>query len=103
MGKERRVELNNLLIEALGSNNVYFQPPANIQMKYPCIVYERDNASFRSADNMNYIWKQRYQVTLIDRNPDSPTIDKLRMFKNSSYQRGFRTAELNHDIFVIYH
>lgn len=103
MGLDRRKELHEILKTALGSNNVYFQPPEDRLMQYPCIVYERDNASFKSADNHQYSVTQRYQVTLIDQNPDSDVIDKLLVLPLSSFNRHFATSGLNHDVFVIYH
>lgn len=72
-------------------------------MQYPCIVYERDNASLKSADNDPYTWTQRYQVTIIDPNPDSDVIDKVAAMPLSSYSRHFATSGLNHDVFVLYH
>ena len=103
MGLERRKELNDIFKELLGSDNVYFQPPEDRIMKYPCIVYQRDNASFKSADNLPYSTTQRYQVTLIDQNPDSDVVDRLMNLPLSSFNRHFTTSGLNHDVFVIYH
>lgn len=103
MGRENRIELNTIFKDLLGSNNVYFQPPPNIDLSYPCIVYERDNASYRKADNILYMYKQRYKVTYIDANPDSDTIEKLASLPFSSFNRHFATSGLNHDVFQIYH
>ena len=36
---ERRLELHEALCEVLGSRNVYFQPPDNVTMRYPCFVF----------------------------------------------------------------
>jgi hypothetical protein len=72
-------------------------------MQYPCIVYERDNASTKYADNLPYRHTVRYQVTLIDRSPDSDVYDKLAALPLSSFSRHFATSGLNHDVFVIYH
>jgi len=51
-----RLELQEVLESLLGSRNVYFQPPLNLKMNYPCIIYKRDDAetefariSFRDA------------------------------------------------------
>jgi hypothetical protein len=101
--RTRRASLNDLLKSLLGSNNVYFQPPPDINMSYPCIVYERDNAALKSADNIPYSVTQRYQVTYIDPTPDSDVIDKLLDLPYSSFSRHFATSGLNHDVFVIYH
>jgi hypothetical protein len=103
MALDRRKQLNDILKVLLGSNNVYFQPPDNVTMQYPCIVYERDNASVKHADNSPYNVRQRYQVTLIDRNPDSEVVDKLLAMPLSAFSRHFATSGLNHDVFVIYH
>lgn len=104
MPPSRRLELQLKLEATLGSENVYFQPPENSTLRYPCIVYERDNASFKAADNKpNYHWVQRYQVTYIDQNPDSDVIDKLAAYPYSSFSRHFATSGLNHDVFVIYY
>lgn len=103
MGLDQRLELQTKLEEILESVNVYFQPPPNLVMQYPCIVYERDNATLKNANNLTYFWRPRYQVTLIDRNPDSDVIDKLAALPLSSFSRHFATSGLNHDVFVIYH
>jgi hypothetical protein len=103
MGLDRRKELNDILKDLLGSDNVYFQPPEDRTMQYPCIVYERDNASLKPADNFPYSVTQRYQVTLIDRDPDSDVVDKLLTLPLCAFNRHFATSGLNHDVFVIYH
>lgn len=103
MALSRRLKLQTLLEQILGSNRVYFQPPKDAVMEYPCIVYERDDASARAADNYSYNWFQGYQVTYIDRLPDSDVIDKLAELPLSSFRRHFATSGLNHDVFVIYH
>lgn len=107
MGKAKRMELSAKLHEAMISSgnpdNVYFQPGPDVTMSYPCIAYERDNASSQYGDNMPYAWAQRYQVTYMDYQPDSDVIDKLAQMPYSSYNRHFATSGLNHDVFVIYH
>lgn len=97
-----RLSLQALLETALGSANVYFQPPANVQMLYPCIVYSRDNASSDFADNKPYRVEKRYQVTVIDRNPDSSIPDKIAAMPLTTFNRFFTANGLNHDVFVVY-
>ena len=38
MAETKQEKLGKALIELLGSNNVYFQPPESIKIDYPCIV-----------------------------------------------------------------
>lgn len=101
MGKPR-VELQALLESVLGSDQVYFQPPPNITMKYPCIVYKRDNASTEFAGDKPYIYTLRYQVTVIDQNPDSAIPGKVAALPMTIFNRTFAAGNLNHDVFVVY-
>lgn len=98
----QRLDLQTLFEDLLGSENVYFQPPANVQMKYPCIVYKRDFARTQHADNRPYRYKKRYQVTHIGQDPDSPTPDKLAHVESSAFERHFTANNLHHDVFTIF-
>lgn len=102
MGRPRS-ELQQNLEAMLGSGNVYFQPPPNVTMTYPCIVYQRDDTSVQHADDHPYRVDQAYQVTHISENPDSDVVDKLQRYPSSEFSRHFATSGLNHDVFVIYH
>lgn len=82
--------------------NVYFQPPANVQIEYPCIVYERSYALTDYAGNIPYRYEKRYQVTVIDRDPDSEIPDKVAALPTSSFNRFFKAENLNHDVFNVY-
>ena len=98
-----RVELQAILEAILGTRQVYFQPPTNVKMEYPCIVYSRDAADASFADNASYRYTQRYQMTYIDRNPDTQTmVEKLARLPMCSYSRFYTADNLNHDVFTIY-
>lgn len=97
-----RLELQTLLENILGSRNVYFQPPASIRMNYPAIVYARDYSAVTHADNQPYNVVLRYQVTVIDRNPDSEIPGKIRQLPLCQFTRFFTSEDLNHDIFDLY-
>jgi hypothetical protein len=98
----RRLEFQALLITLLGSDHVYFQPPASLQLKYPCIVYSRDTIDIRHADNSPYKHKTRYQLTVIDLDPDSEIVEKVKELPMCSYSRFFTADDLNHDVFEIF-
>jgi hypothetical protein len=97
-----RSELQELLVSILGSDNVYFQPPSNITMNYPCIVYRRDYLSAHFADNIPYNNKKRYQITIIDSDPDSNIADKIAELPLCSFDRFFTADNLNHDIYNLF-
>lgn len=101
----RRPELSaklNAIMDEVGGN-VYYQPPEDHKMIYPCLVYELEEVNIKFADNGPYSLWDRYQVTLIRHEPDSPVIRKLLGLPHSSFSRHYATSGLNHDVFVIYH
>jgi hypothetical protein len=97
-----RLELQALLRSTLGSNNVYFQPPPNITMQYPCIVYSRDDRDSRFANNKPYAHLVGYQVTVIDRNPDSLIPDRVANLPLCEFQRTYTADNLNHDVYKLF-
>lgn len=98
----RRLDLQKLLVDLLGSKNVYFQPRETLTMEYPCIVYRRDYAKTDFADNRPYRFKKRYQITLIDIDPDSDIHEKLAALPLCVYDRFFTADNLNHDVYNIF-
>lgn len=98
----QRLDLHKILVDILGSSNVYFQPPETLKMQYPCIVYERGSGDTIFADNISYRFVKRYQVTVIDRDPDSLIPDKVAELPMCTYDRHYTVENLNHDIFNLY-
>lgn len=84
------------------TDNVYFQPPSNVEMKYPCIVYQRSSIKTDFADNSPYNNTKRYQVTVIDPNPDGDITDKVAALPMCSFDRFFAFDGLNHDVFSLF-
>ena len=83
-------------------DRVYFQPPASINMQYPCIIYSRDGSSTDHANNGLYRHAKRYQVTVVDRNPDTELADKIEALQYASFERSFAADDLNHYVFTIF-
>lgn len=71
-------------------------------MQYPCIVYARDNADTRFADNQPRMRTTRYSVTVIDRDPDSDIPGKVAMLPLCSTDRSFVADNLHHDVFRLF-
>jgi hypothetical protein len=104
MADARRVDLHNKLCAILGSSNVYFQPPESIRMKYPAIVYNLTSGSTRYASNGLYMYRKRYDVTVMDKNPDA-NWDKtlLSEFEYCSFERAYAADNINHWQFSLYY
>lgn len=81
---DQRLELQRKLEEILGSKNVYFQPPPNVTLKYPCIIYNLEAFDPWMADGETYFLNLRYRLTYIDRRPDSDIPEKLERMRYTS-------------------
>jgi hypothetical protein len=99
----RRLEFHQILKEVLGSDHVYFQPPADVKMKYPAIVYKRQAIDAKLADDQLYGTVTGYMVSVIDTNPDSEIPGKILELPMSRFNRHYTANNLNHDIFSIYY
>ncbi len=98
-----RLELQEKLVSVLGSDQVFFQPPSNVQMKYPAIVYELSGEFIKRSNNKRYIKYNKYTVTYIYksiRNDLKETI--MDAFTFVDYDRRFIADGLYQDVFTIY-
>lgn len=99
-----RLELQKTLCELLGSNDVYFQPPSSIRLKYPCIIYNLTNIEARRADNRAYNLDHGYELTYITKNPDDGFKELLiETFPKCRFNRFFTSDNLNHYVFILYY
>ena len=96
----RRLELQEML-ESI-CDNVYFQPPASERMSYPCIRYELYDIDNKFADNKVYLQDHGWQLTVIDRNPDSEIADRVSRIDGIRFNRFYRADNLNHTVFILY-
>lgn len=101
--EENRLKLHAELVTILGSENVYFQPPENVKIKYPAIIYSREDLQDQFANDDIYNRKVRYQIKSIDSNPINDTIEKLSKMRYCSFDRHYNSDNLNHDIFTIFY
>lgn len=92
---DKRIELHYKLLTLL--NNVYFQPPSNVRLAYPCIVYHKRPPEVKMANNSSYNKTQEYQITVIDQNPDSDTAERiLGLFPYCTIESYSIIGNLNH-------
>lgn len=100
---DRRPNLQALLETVLGSRNVYFQPPSSVRIKYPAIIYSRSDIDNLHANNAVYKSDVAYQLIVIDADPDSEIVDKVRTLPKCRFNRHYTSDNLNHDVFTIYY
>ena len=99
MDQERK-KLQDLLLTF--APHVYFQPPEKTELQYPCIVYRRDYAATRFANDHPYSNRTRYLVTVIDPDADGAIRRQVAAMPLTTYNRFFTTSDLNHDVFYVY-
>lgn len=100
---DRRLQLHEVLCTALGSRNVYYQPPESVRMNYPAIVYSLYDIDNVHADNVVYKQQNGYQITVIDRDPDSVIKDRVSRIPGIRFNRPYTADNLNHWAFVLYY
>ena len=98
-----RIDLQNVLEELLGIRNVYYQPPESLKMSYPAIVYSRKTIDNSYANNSVYKQNYAYEITVIDKNPDSEIVNKVSKLPTCRFDRHFKSDNLNHDVFTLYY
>lgn len=99
---QSREKLHSKLILLLGSNNVYYQPPAGKEMLYPCIRYSINEIDSKKANNLSYINTKGYNIIVISKSPDHEVIEKLLELPMSSFDRHYVSDNLNHDVIKLF-
>lgn len=101
--RNTREELQELLQKTIDSENVYFQPPASIQIKYPCVVYELEDLTPVFADDLTYLLHDSYQITFMTHDPDDWRIKKLAELPMIRFSRYFAADNINHYVYIMYY
>lgn len=96
-----RYDLDKILRDILGSDNVYFSPPDGMRMNYPCVVYHLSSIRTVKADNKKYLKIPRYTITLIDEDPDSIYMEPLLDLPHCSMDNVFTYDNLNHFVYTL--
>ena len=99
---DQRLKLHEELSAIIGSDHVYYQPPESMKLNYPCMVYKLNRFNVRHADDLKYIKKREYTVTLIDRDPDSKYVESLESEPRTSFERFYTANNLNHWVFIVH-
>ena len=103
LGLEKRLEFQAFLEEILGSEDVYFQPPENITLTYPCVIYKRDLIESEFADNVPYSSGTKYEVMVITSDPDDDIVPKVAGLPQARHLRFYTADKLNHDVFTVFY
>lgn len=100
---KHRLKLQEKLESIIGNKNVYFQPPENLKLSYPCIVYSLSLYQNIHANDNVYLQNDNYSVTVIDKDPESKIVDKISLLPMTSFDRHYVSDNLYHSVFTIYY
>lgn len=93
----RRLKLQETLSGLTGIKKAYFQPPASIQLEYPCIIFTYSNERILHANNYTYKEEDEYEVTLITKEPlPDEVMTELRELPYTRFSRHFVNDNLHH-------
>ena len=97
-------QLHEVLKEIMGDKEVYYQPPENVKLTYPCIVFENSTALSQFADNKPYVKTKRYTVTLVTKTADNDFYkDQLMDLSMCTFDREFRNDGIVNTVFNMYY
>lgn len=99
-----RLELHEELCAILGTKNAYFQSPASVLMKYPCIRYSKGSPDNKRADDKVYTSTNCYEGVVIDEDPDSEIPNSLvEHFQMCRLGKSYHVNNLHHTPFTLYY
>ena len=100
----RRLELHDKLRDLVGNNNVYFQPPASVQISYPCVVYHIGSGDAKRPDPILYNYTNSSDGLFIFKKPTIEIIEQvLNAIPMCRFTRGYVADNLNHYAFTLYY
>lgn len=99
--ERKRLSLKKILDSIPGCKKTYYTPPTGMEMEYPCIIYDIIGDKRTFADNIPYLAKIQWSITVIDEDPDSILADYLLKDANYAFDRKFSASGLNHFVFSI--
>ncbi len=100
--EERRIKAWNIFVGILGSENVYFDPPESAKIEYPAIIFSREKIWKTEADNVGYLFNDRFEVKFIRKTESGDIVDKLLMLPYCEHNRSYKASDMYHDAFTFY-
>ena len=97
-----RLNLHTILLKVIGNENVYFDPPSNMLLSYPCIKYNREKIDVKRADNTVYIKRNKYSISVIGTRDTDKAVSELLCLPYCTYNREYTVGGLTHTVLTIF-
>lgn len=95
-------DLLHMLRLAVQYDQVYFQPPENLKIRYPAVVFHLSKIEIDHASDVPYKGAKEYSVTLITKDPEPDVIDEILKIPYSSLDTTYISDGMNHFVFTVY-
>lgn len=95
-------DLLRLLQQVVQHDRVYFQPPENLKIGYPAVVFHLSKIEIDRASDVPYKGAKEYSVTLITKDPEPDVIDEILKIPYSSLDTTYISDGMNHFVFTVY-
>ena len=95
-------DLLGLLQKAVSHNRVYFQPPENLKIGYPAVVFHLSKIKLDHADDAPYKGAREYSVTLITKEPEPEVLDEILKIPYTTLDTTYISDGMNHFVFTTY-
>lgn len=95
-------DLLHLLQKAVDHNRVYFQPPENLKIGYPAIIFNLSKIKLDHADDVPYKGAREYSVTLITTEPEPKILDEILKIPYTTLDTTYISDGMNHFVFTTY-
>ena len=107
IGEANNVMASRLLLHKalkdLGISNVYFQPPENVKLQFPCVVYKFTKFETEHADDIPYEIKRKYNILYITKDPDDNKPEEIAWaFPTISHINTYVSDTLYHHSYDLY-
>jgi hypothetical protein len=103
--EENRLFLHSLLETTFPDVTIYYRPPGNILLEYPCIVYERKAFEPTFANTAAYIVGTRFQLSFLSQLPGYSSVQSLYALHGQGLivtsSDSYENDDIVHDVFSI--
>lgn len=91
-------------LQSIAPIKVYYQPPEDVRLEYPCGILTFTGIEKLNADNTTYKMHHRWNVLLILRNPDEEfyIVDAIGALPLCRFDRAYTADGLYHYNYVLY-
>jgi hypothetical protein len=99
---EERLILQAKLEEVFPECGIFYNPPSNLLLEKPCIVYTLNKLDSTTANNLTYQTGALFQVTVLSNTPGLLDVDRmLKELPMSTHIRTFISEGIVNDIFRV--